>query len=397
MSSVAVWLGSGAASVLGWTLVHSLWQAALVAGALVLVLWIVPPAMTRLRTASASVALVIVLGLAAAVGLGLAADWRQHTVCWESADYALERPATCASHGVPLSADAAVDKSSGARAVVPWAWISPGAGPLADPMASAALTATPVTPYVAMAGSVLVVLALLRLLLDVYLLRRVVRRSKPVVDDGMLALLARVGERMGVRSDVDLRDSVDVGTPAVAGFRSPTILLPRGVSRALATPQLECVLAHELAHVRRRHFAVNLAQRAVECLLAWNPFALWISRRLREEREAQCDAAVVGGTSASRRRYAETLLRLEHLRAPGRATIGLLGEGPLLSRIRRLADAAAPDRRARVRRAVAAGLAALATLLIIVQFSVVSMTASSWAVMEEDVTTRDPVTTSQPM
>lgn len=390
MTALVDWLGGGTALVLGWTVVHSLWQTALVAGVLVLVLRIVPPAMTRIRTATASGALAIVLVLAVAVGLGLAADWRQHTVCWESVDYALEQPSTCASHGVSPPADVVVHKSSGARAVMPWAWISPSSGPLADPAETAALTVTPITPYIATAGSVLVVLALLRLLLDVYLLRRIVCRSETVVDDEILALLERLRNRLGLSSDLDLRVTDDVATPAVAGFRSPTILLPREVSRSLAPLELEWVLAHELVHVKRRHFTVNLAQRTLECLFVWNPFVYWISRQLSEEREALCDAAVVDSPSASRRRYAETLLRLEHLRTPaGAASIGLLGEGPLLRRVRRLTETAELPRMARARRASIAGMLALTGMLLAVQLTARSMAASSWASMEHDIAIRE--------
>lgn len=390
MSALVDWLGSGTASVLGWIVVHSLWQAALVAGVLVVVLRIVPTAMTRIRSATASGALAIVLVLAVAVGLGLAADWWQHTACWESGEYALAQPATCASHGVTPPADAVVRKSSGARAVMPWAWISPGSGPLADPAESAALTVTPITPYIATVGSVLVALALLRLLLDVYLLRRIVCRSETVVDDEILALLERLRNRLRLSSDLELRVTDDVTTPAVAGFRSPTILLPRGVSRSLAPLELEWVLAHELVHVRRRHFTANLAQRTLECLFVWNPFVLWMSRQLSDEREALCDAAVVDFPSASRRRYAETLLRLEHLRTPaGAASIGLLGEGPLLRRVRRLAETVELPRVVRARRAGVAGILALTGMLLAAQLTARSMAASSWASMEHDIAIRE--------
>lgn len=392
------WFGTGVASVIGWTVVHSLWQGVLVACALGLMLRIVPGAMTRLRSAFASGALALMLGLVVAVWLGLAADWRQHEACWQSAGFAGEHPATCASHGVSPPVGVTVDKAAKARAVLPWAWLAPGPAPMVQRAGPLALTATPVMGLVGFAAGLLAALAVLRLLVDLYLLRGILRRSRGVDDPHVLETFGRLRERMRIRVPVELRDSVDVATPAVAGLHPTVVLLPRGMSAALEAEDVECILAHELVHVRRGHFAVHLAQRALECLFVWNPFALWISRRLRDEREALCDAAVAGRPAGDRRRYGETLLRLEHLRTPSRsALIGLLGEGPLLRRIRRLTEVEAPDRFTCVRRAGSAALAAMATLLLVVHVSVASMAISSWAVMEQDLATREQAGEAAPV
>lgn len=380
-------------SILGWTLVHSLWQAGLVAGALVLVLRLIPEAMTRLRTAVASGGLVLVAGFAVVVWLGLAADWRQHEVCWRTSAYADTHPGLCASHGIAPPADVVVDKSGKQRAVLAWAGsLATGDAPAIRRLALA-LTASRVPALIGILWSLVAAAALLRLLRDVYLLRRLVRRSRPLEDVLVLRLLDRRREAMGVRHPVSIRESGEVSTPSVAGWRLPVILLPPGMVWALEPAELDCVLTHELVHVRRRHFALNLAQRTLECVFAWNPFVLWISRRVRDEREALCDEAAAGPPDAvaARRRYAETLLRLERLRTPAHvASIGLLGEGPLLRRVRRLTEAAAPGRGVRVRRAGAAALTALTILLLIAQLSLTSMAISSWAVMERDLATRQP-------
>lgn len=404
MGAVEDWFGTGVASVIGWTIVHSLWQGALVACALALMLRIVPGTMTRLRSAFASGALALMLGLVMAVWFGLATDWWQHEACWQSARFAGQHPATCASHGVSPPVEVSVDKASKPSAVLPWVRLSPGPASLVQRAGPLALTAAPVMGVVGLAAGLLATLSFLRLLIDLCLLRGILRRSRRMDDAHILATFNSLRERMRIRVRVDLRDSVDVATPAVAGLLPPVVLLPRGMSAALTPEHLEYILAHELVHVRRGHFTVNLAQRALECLFVWNPFALWISRRLREEREALCDAAVAGRPFGDRRRYGETLLRLEHLRTPSRsALIGLLGEGPLLRRIRRLTEIEAPDRFTCLRRAGAAVLAATSTLLLVVQVSVSSMAVSSWALMEQDLATRErageaaPVGGSQPL
>lgn len=386
-------------SILGWTVLHSLWQAGLIAGALVLVLRLVPGMMPRLRTAFASGGLVLAGGLAVVMAIGLAADWRQHEVCWQSDGYANGHRALCASHGVSPPSGVSVDKAGKPRAVLPWA------GPLATSetpvvrRAAMALSASRLTSIIGVFAGIVTALALLRLLVDLYMLRRLVRRARPLEDARVRRSLDTRREEMGVRRPVAIRESADVGTPGVAGWHFPVVLLPPGMARALEPEELDCVLAHELVHVRRRHFALNLVQRALECLFAWNPFVLWISRRVRDEREALCDAAVAGppGAAADRRRYAETLLRLERLRIPARAaSIGLLGDGPLLRRVRRLTETAIPRRAVRARRASAAGVAALTVLLLVGQLSVRSMAVSSWATMEHDISIREQaVSTSE--
>lgn len=393
----ASWLGDGAGGVLGWTLVHSLWQAALVAGGLTLVLRIVPSAMSRVRTAAAAAALGLLIVLGAATWTGLHADWRQHAACWRSGEYAVEHPAVCMSHGVTPPESARARELPKRRAVLPWAWIALGDVPLVGKIGAAARQATADVSLVVLLGGVVSLVALIRLLIGVFLLRGVVRRSEPLADGRAGVPLVRIGERLGVSRAVELRESSEIGAPAVAACRRPIILLPRGMCDALEPKQLECVLSHEMVHVRRRHFAANLVQRALECLIAWNPFGLWISRRIREEREVLCDDVAAGLPAADRRCYVETLLRLERLRTPaGPALVGLLGEGSLVRRVRRLAGPPPPGRGERLRRSAAAGIAASLTLFIVIQVSVAAMALSSSAVMNHDLTVREepPVATA---
>lgn len=391
------WLGGGAGGVLGWTLVHSLWQAALVAGGLALVLRIVPGAMPRVRTAAAAAALALLIALGAATWTGLYADWRQHAACWQSGEYALEHPAVCMSHGVTPPESAQARGLPKGRGAVPWAWIALGDVPLVGKLGPVARQATADVSLMVLLGGAVSLVALIRLLIGVFLLRGLVRRSDPLADPRAGVALDRISERLGVSRTVELRESSEIGAPSVAGCRRPIILLPRSMCDALEPKQLECVLTHELVHVRRRHFAANLVQRALECLIAWNPFGLWISRRIREEREGLCDDVAAGPPAPDRRCYAETLLRLERLRTPtGPALVGLLGEGSLVRRVRRLAEAAPPGRGARLRRSAAAVVAGMLTLFIVIQVSVAAMTLSSWAVMNHDITVREesPVATA---
>lgn len=381
--------GSGA--VFAWALVHSIWQAAFVAGGLWIVLRLVPGSMTRTRTAAATGALALVLGLALATWVAIDADWRAHDTCWSSEAYAIANPARCASHGVPLPAEAlGVDGASGTRVVLPWAWITLSDIPGARTIGPTVMAAANWLALIVLVWAALALASLARLGLGLRKLHGVMRRSRPIEAPSARAVLRDAVRQTGLARPPALRESDEIRTPAVCGWRRPVLLLPTGMCEALAPEQMGCVFAHELVHVERSHFALNLVQRIFECLMVVSPGALWISRRIREEREALCDRAAAGGPSDGRRDYVETLLRLESLRTPaGPALIGLLGEGPLLRRVRRLLESGVTRRRERLGRGLAAGLVAAAVLTAVVQVGVSAAAVSSWAVMERDIHGRD--------
>src|SRR5207248_10932295 len=105
----------------------------------------------------------------------------------------------------------------------------------------------------------------------------------------MHATLAGLGRHLGVTRPVPLYLSVAVDVPAVIGYLRPYILLPISAVTGLDESQIAAVLAHELAHVRRHDYLVNMLQSAVETVLFFHPAVWWISRRIREERELCCD------------------------------------------------------------------------------------------------------------
>ena len=131
------------------------------------------------------------------------------------------------------------------------------------------------------------------------------------------------------------------------GALRPVILLPASLASGLTAAQLESILLHELAHVRRHDYLVNLLQAAVETLLFYHPAAWWASRRIRAEREHCCDDAVVAVTG-DRATYARALAAVAELATQFGAGAPALAPaatgGRLLARIRRLmTPAPAPD------------------------------------------------------
>src|ERR687891_1536007 len=100
----------------------------------------------------------------------------------------------------------------------------------------------------------------------------------------------------------------------------------------LSAQQLEAILAHELAHIRRHDYLVNLLQTLVETLLFYHPAVWWLSRRIRLEREHCCDDLAVS-LCGDPYTYASALADLEQLRGSGQLVVAATG-GSLLQRVR---------------------------------------------------------------
>lgn len=189
-----------------------------------------------------------------------------------------------------------------------------------------------------------VVVCSLRPVWGLWMQWRLRRVGLSVVSDELQRTLVQLTHRMGLRRFVRLAESACVNVPMVVGYMRPMILLPASILTGLTPNQLESLLAHELAHVRRHDWLVNALQVVVETLLFYHPAVWWLSNRIRNERELCCDdvaLAVVGDRAV----YARMLLRVEELRHanPGKtmsapSSIAATG-GDLVHRVRRLLPA----------------------------------------------------------
>lgn len=103
-----------------------------------------------------------------------------------------------------------------------------------------------------------------------------------------------LAERMRIGQEVELRESVQVAVPIVIGFLKPVVLVPLGMLTNLPAAQVEAILLHELAHIRRRDYLINLLQIFCENVFFFNPAVWWISKLIREEREHCCDDLAIG-------------------------------------------------------------------------------------------------------
>ncbi|MEM7038328.1 MAG: M56 family metallopeptidase, partial [Bacteroidota bacterium] len=194
--------------------------------------------------------------------------------------------------------------------------------------------------------------------------RRLRRHNTQPVPAQIEAILARLQERMGISRRVRILQSGSITVPMVIGSMKPVVLLPLGMLGGLSAEQIECILAHELAHVRRWDYLVNMAQSIVEILLFFHP-AVWIvSKFVREERENCCDATVIA-LKHNKLVYARALLSLEAMRAGQPALAMAANGGSLFRRIKRITGAPEAGEKRPWSRGTLVGMVTLGLLLIL--------------------------------
>ena len=162
-----------------------------------------------------------------------------------------------------------------------------------------------------------------------------IRRTGTAVPATIQQAFESTVRRLNVSGGVSVLQSTIVTVPIVVGYLKPVVLLPVSVVTGLPMNQIEAILAHELAHVKRRDYLVNVAQALVETIFFYHPAVWWLSNRIRIEREHCCDDDVVAALD-NRSDYGKALLALTQLQ-PNSSLLALSGGGgKLLTRIRRL-------------------------------------------------------------
>ena len=194
------------------------------------------------------------------------------------------------------------------------------------------------TGWIVLAWATGVAACSLRLIVGWFLSLRLIRSSQSAVPQAVERLLDRVHSALlTTRKIPRLLVGERVTAPVVFGWLRPVVLLPASVMTGLTEEQLLAVLAHELAHIRRYDFLVNALQRGVESVLFYHPGVWWLSSRIRKEREHCCDDLAIN-VCGDRFAYAKALIELERMRAETLA-LGVSATGSLTERIRRLLGA----------------------------------------------------------
>ncbi len=164
--------------------------------------------------------------------------------------------------------------------------------------------------------------------------------AMPVSTEWQLRLRSLSGIN-GVHRQTQLLVSSHVAAPMSLGFLKPTILIPRAFLDTLSDSELEHVVLHELAHLRRRDDWTNLAQKLIEAILPIHPAVYWIGHRMSIEREMACDDWVVT-TTGTAKPYAASLTKVAELSQwehAGVLAVGATGNrSQLFSRVHHMLD-----------------------------------------------------------
>jgi len=300
---------------LGWALVHFFWQGAALA-------LVVRAAMAVLARRPANVRYVVACAGLAAMAIAPAATALMVSGPVPGSGVTVPAPAGEAV-GVPASAPPASMAEAPPAAPSGAAWTSQLAA-----LVEKSLGAIVVVWLVGVAAVSAVYLGGW-----VRVRRLVCRRVFPALER-CERVAAELGRRMRVSRPVRCLESAAVGVPTLIGCLKPVILVPAGLATGLAPEEVEALLAHELAHVRRWDYLANMVQTAVETLLFYHPAVWWLSGRIRAEREQCCDEIVVA-TCGNRAAYARALAALADSQAVARPALAARG-GRLPERIRRI-------------------------------------------------------------
>jgi beta-lactamase regulating signal transducer with metallopeptidase domain len=304
------------AQAIGWALLHLLWQATIVAGILAATLALVPRRSATARYAIACGALALVFAMFV-------------TTAFRAYDPAAAPIAT-------VSSSQATQSVSVPLAQVPMVIAATAAESWRDRARDFVTTARQSLPSVVALWFLGVVVLSVRLLVSWSRAHALIHRGVREAGAEWHRVAARLSSSLGIRRAVRLLESAAVEVPSVLGALRPIILLPASTLTGLTPEQIEMVLAHELAHIRRHDFAMNLLQAFVETLMFYHPAVWWMSSRVRAERENCCDDLALS-VCGNPLQYARTLTRLEELRATAMPMVVAANGGSLIERIRRIA------------------------------------------------------------
>ncbi len=296
-------------NAIGWALVHSIWEIAAIA----LLLFV---ATLALRRASSNVRYGIAL-----VALCL---------CFASpiATYLVVAPKTAPIQAIPTATFAPKLAKPTLHTQAPT---------FSTPSESASLSSRleAYLPSVVICWLIGLAVMSIRLAGGLVMIARLRRNVASESDPRWVNLTYALCKRFGIRRCPTLRMSDKVDTPAVIGTLRAMILFPASLATRLSFEDVEALLAHELAHIRRHDYVVNLLQSVIETVLFYHPAIWWISGIVRKEREHCCDDMAIQ-VIGSKQQYARALVGLEQTRHPSPRLAMAARNGDLLSRIRRI-------------------------------------------------------------
>lgn len=359
MNSIEMLLAKPIFQALGWTLFHFIWQGALVAVLYKSASLLLRKHSSNARYVAACASLALMLALPIVTIFVTDEPISQPSVAGGSIDYVSTEASAPAATSVAADSSLASLKSDKSKLIV-----QPGARP--TPQAESfkewgRARFNALLPWMValwLAGVLVLSLRFVGGLAVAHRLKRI--ETSPIVQLWQ-EKLSSLSRQLRISRPVRLCESALIEVPTVIGWLRPVILVPASALTGLSPQQLEALLAHELAHIKRYDYLINLLQTAVETLLFYHPAVWWVSNEIRIEREHCCDDLAVSA-SGDVLVYARALAALEQIRSVAPALAVAANGGSLLGRIQRLVGAQPASRRAD---SWMAGIIALLTTLAI--------------------------------
>lgn len=320
MNWVALFVDSLLAQAIGWTLIHFIWQGLAIAMGAALALRSLRRLAPESRYASGLGALLL-LALAPVLTFAYVFNTSEIASPLSTIEFSAPPAAVPVSVGdMPAASAAPFNTAALAAPRLPWVgW----------------------TAFLWLTG---VVAMSLRLLGGWVCTQRLRNDLTAPLEKSLRDKVESWRQRLGIKREVRAAQSALIDVPVVVGWLKPVLLLPAEGIRVLKLNQLEPLIVHELAHVFRNDYVVNLFQSLLETLLFFHPGVWWVSSRVRLERECCCDAMTIQHFG-DRDAYAEALIALESMRqsTPNELALAALRPGMLLQRIRRMYESPAPE------------------------------------------------------
>ena len=324
MTAIEGVLREPVAQAIGWALVHFIWQGTLVGVLAAVALRVLRRSDADVRYVVAAIALAVMATLPVVTGV----QTYHAATAVAPARLTTEQPATVAEAApqTTLAATALEQPLDPSPAVDRWTLAS---------VVAAMRDVEPWIPMLVLGWLLGVAFLTLRLLSGWIRVQRMKSHGATAAASSLQASVVRLSKQLHIYRPVQLLQSSRVDVPTVIGWMTPVILLPVSALSGLSHSQVEAILAHELAHIRRHDYLVNLLQALLETLLFYHPAVWWLSRRIRAERENCCDDLAVSlcGDPVA---YARALADLEELRGVPRQLAMAASGGPLLQRVHRL-------------------------------------------------------------
>jgi beta-lactamase regulating signal transducer with metallopeptidase domain len=304
----------------GWTLIHFVWQGTLLTLATAAALGLCRRSAAQVRYVVACLGLTAMLVTAAATAVAV-------TFPGGASAFSTDRVPPAGRFASPIAA-------SIGPAGQPFFAASEAVRRAANPR-----QLLPVVVWVWLAG---VTVLMARLAAGCWRIHRLRAATMAAPLSSWQPAAERLARRLRVAVPFRIVESAVVDAPILVGWLQPLVVLPLAAMAHMTAAQVEALVAHEITHIRRRDYAINLLQTIAEALLFFHPGVWWVSRRIRQEREHCCDDAAIA-VAGEATAYAEALMALASWREREfQPSLGAV-KGPLVLRIRRLLSTADAD------------------------------------------------------